>query len=147
MSDLSSSTYKRAPDPARSNHGQRTRSGRQIRNSPTNSRVSSRGNVEVFVERPQRLQSGAGRAHRDLQAPLETREAFYRGRTNAIRLYAQVEKEDGEEIRYDDYTSLYPWVNKRIPRRTCYLPLRTRHHRSLALFRVRSCCLTVVMAS
>ncbi|XP_068671232.1 uncharacterized protein [Montipora foliosa] len=27
-----------------------------------------------------------------------------------IRLYAQVEDED--EIRYDDYTSLYPWVNK-----------------------------------
>ena len=50
-------------------------------------------------------------AHRNLQAPLEPRDAFYGGRTNAIRLYAHVE-EDGEEIRYDDYTSLYPWVNK-----------------------------------
>ncbi|XP_068734550.1 uncharacterized protein [Montipora capricornis] len=46
--------------------------------------------------------------HRDLQPPQEPREAFYGGRTNAIRLYAQVE-ENGEEIRYDDYTSLYPW--------------------------------------
>ena len=86
-------------------------------------------------------------AHRDLKAPLEPREAFYGDRSNAIRLYAQVKKEDREEIRYDDYTSLYPWVNKRIPRRTCYLPLRTRHHGSLTLFRVRPCCLTVVMAS
>ncbi|XP_068756959.1 uncharacterized protein [Montipora capricornis] len=50
-------------------------------------------------------------AHRNLQAPLEPRDAFYGGRTNAIRLYAQVE-EDRDEIRYDDYTSLYPWVNK-----------------------------------
>ena len=50
-------------------------------------------------------------ALRDLQVPLEPQESFYGGRTNAIRLYAQVE-EDGEEIRYDDYTSLYLWANK-----------------------------------
>ena len=52
MSDLSSSTYRRAPDHARPNHGQRTRSRRQKTNSPTDSRVSSCGNVGVFVERP-----------------------------------------------------------------------------------------------
>ena len=50
-------------------------------------------------------------ALRDLQVPLEPQESFSGGRTNAIRLYAQVE-EDGEEIRYDDYTSLYLWANK-----------------------------------
>ena len=46
----------------------------------------------------------------DLQAPLEPREAFYGGRTNAIRLYHCTV--DDEEMHYDDYTSLYPWVNK-----------------------------------
>ena len=49
-------------------------------------------------------------AELDLQAPLSPREAFYGGRTNAIRLYHQAV--DDKEIHYDDYTSLYPWVNK-----------------------------------
>ena len=38
------------------------------------------------------------------------RDAFYGGRTNAIKLYYDCET--GERIWYVDFTSLYPWVNK-----------------------------------
>ena len=46
----------------------------------------------------------------DLVAPLNPRDAFYGGRTEAVALHAVVG--EGEEIRYCDITSLYPWVNK-----------------------------------
>ncbi|CAH3144899.1 unnamed protein product, partial [Porites lobata] len=49
----------------------------------------------------------------DLVAPLEPREAFFGGRTGAVALHAVVG--EGEEIRYVDVTSLYPWVNKNCP--------------------------------
>jgi len=42
--------------------------------------------------------------------PLEPREAFYGGRTGAATLYAKAE--EGEDIKYSDVTSLYPFVNK-----------------------------------
>lgn len=42
--------------------------------------------------------------------PLEPRDAFFGGRTGAVSLHA--EAGEGEEIRYCDITSLYPWVNK-----------------------------------
>ena len=45
-----------------------------------------------------------------LKSRLEPRDAFYGGRTNAIQLHRKTNP--GEEIRYVDYTSLYPWVNK-----------------------------------
>ena len=45
-----------------------------------------------------------------LVEPLQPRDAFFGGRTGAIALHS-VAKE-GEEIRYVDFTSLYPWVNK-----------------------------------
>ena len=45
-----------------------------------------------------------------LQPPLQPREAFFGGRTNAVQLHRTADQ--GEEIRYYDYTSLYPWVNK-----------------------------------
>ena len=38
------------------------------------------------------------------------RDAFYGGRTNAIKLYHQVE--DNEKIHYYDFTSLYPYICK-----------------------------------
>ena len=44
-----------------------------------------------------------------LQDPLDPQDAFYGGHTNAIKLYHHVC--DKEEIRYDELTSLYPWVN------------------------------------
>ena len=49
----------------------------------------------------------------DLVAPLEPREAFFGGRTGVVALHAVAE--EGEEIRYVDVTSLYPWVNKNCP--------------------------------
>ena len=50
----------------------------------------------------------------DLQlvTPLEPRDAFFGGRTNAATLHAEVDEAKGEEIRYVDVTSLYPTVNK-----------------------------------
>ena len=49
----------------------------------------------------------------DLVPPLEPREAFLGGRTGAMALHAVAG--EGEEIRYVDVTSLYPWVNKNCP--------------------------------
>ena len=46
----------------------------------------------------------------DLVPPLEPRDAFFGGRTGAVALHAVAG--EGEEIRYVDVTSLYPWVNK-----------------------------------
>ena len=47
--------------------------------------------------------------------PLNPRDAFCGGRTNAIKLYHHVTP--GQKIHYIDYTSLCPWVNK-----TCVYP-------------------------
>ena len=49
----------------------------------------------------------------DLVPPLEPREAFFGGRTGAVAVHSVVG--EGEEIRYVDVTSLYPWVNKNCP--------------------------------
>ena len=46
----------------------------------------------------------------ELVPPLEPRDAFFGGRTGAVSL--QTVAGEGEEIRYVDITSLYPWVNK-----------------------------------
>ena len=46
---------------------------------------------------------------------LHPRDAFFGGRTNATQLYYQLTDEEiaeGCTIRYVDFTSLYPWVNK-----------------------------------
>ncbi|XP_028394389.1 uncharacterized protein LOC114518565 [Dendronephthya gigantea] len=42
--------------------------------------------------------------------PLEPRQAFFGGRTNATRLYYDVRVD--EKIRYVDFCSFYPWCNK-----------------------------------
>ena len=42
--------------------------------------------------------------------PMNPRDAFCGGRTNAVKLYHQAEAD--EDIDYNDYTSLYPYVNK-----------------------------------
>ena len=51
-----------------------------------------------------------GAASLHLQPSLQPREAFFGGRTNVVQLHRTAAQ--GEEIRYYDYTSLYPWVNK-----------------------------------
>lgn len=43
---------------------------------------------------------------------LEPRDAFFGGRTNAVRLYHSVNEIQDEKIKYVDVTSSYPWVNK-----------------------------------
>ena len=45
--------------------------------------------------------------------PIQPREALFGGRTNAARLYFEVdETQPGQEIKYADICSLYPYVNK-----------------------------------
>lgn len=46
----------------------------------------------------------------ELFSPLEPRDAFYGGRTGAASFY--VKAESGEDIKYVDVTSLYPFANK-----------------------------------
>ena len=46
----------------------------------------------------------------ELVPPLEPREAFFGGRTEGVTLHAVAG--EGEEIRYVDITSLYPYINK-----------------------------------
>jgi hypothetical protein len=46
----------------------------------------------------------------DVVAPLEPRDAFFGGCTEAFTLFKEVSKD--ESIDYYDVTSLYPWVNK-----------------------------------
>ena len=40
------------------------------------------------------------------------RDAFFGRRINAVRLHHVANEDQGEEIKYVDVTSLYPWVNK-----------------------------------
>ena len=49
-------------------------------------------------------------AELNLIEPLQPRDAFFGGRTNAFKLYHICEQ--GEKIEYVDYMSLYPWCNK-----------------------------------
>ena len=44
--------------------------------------------------------------------PLELRDAFCGGRTNAVKLYHLIDVDSDEKMKYYDFTSLYPWVNK-----------------------------------
>ena len=46
----------------------------------------------------------------DLEEQLEPRDTFFEGCTNAVNLYRKAE--EGEKIKYVDFTSLYPTVNK-----------------------------------
>ena len=48
----------------------------------------------------------------DFVEPLEPRDAFCGGRTNAVKLYHLADVDNGEQLRNYDFTSLYPYVNK-----------------------------------
>lgn len=54
----------------------------------------------------------------ELVDPLEPRDAFFGGRTNAVKLHHTADVANGEEVKYVDVTSLYPWANK-----TCEYPV------------------------
>jgi len=45
-----------------------------------------------------------------MTSPLESREAFYAGITEAFAMYAEATGE--RKIKYYDVTSLYPYINK-----------------------------------
>ena len=45
--------------------------------------------------------------------PLDLRDAFFGGRTNAVKLHHVTDVSQGEKIKYVNMTSLYPWVNKK----------------------------------
>ncbi|XP_053406566.1 uncharacterized protein LOC123556078 [Mercenaria mercenaria] len=60
--------------------------------------VSNDSNMRSFIE------------SLDIISPLEPRDAFYIGRTEAYTLYKEASAD--ETIDYYDVTSLYPWVNK-----------------------------------
>jgi len=47
----------------------------------------------------------------DIQDRLNSRDSFFGGRTNAIRLHYKIQYQH-EKIEYYDFTSLYPWTNK-----------------------------------
>ena len=44
--------------------------------------------------------------------PIKPRDAFYGGRTEAIGLYREAAPEKGEWLKYVDFNSLYPFINK-----------------------------------
>ncbi|XP_021345581.1 uncharacterized protein LOC110445345 [Mizuhopecten yessoensis] len=46
----------------------------------------------------------------DIEDPLEPRDAFYGGRTEAFMMYAEASED--QQIKYYDVTSLYPYNNK-----------------------------------
>ena len=46
----------------------------------------------------------------DITDRLDPKESFFGGRTNASQLYYRAK--ETEQIKYVDFTSLYPWVNK-----------------------------------
>ena len=46
----------------------------------------------------------------DLMDRMDPRESFFGGRTNASQLYYKANEQ--EKVKYVDFTSLYPWVNK-----------------------------------
>ena len=48
----------------------------------------------------------------DFVEPMNSRDAFCGGRTNAVKLNHRADEENGEEIKYYDFTSLYPYVSK-----------------------------------
>ena len=52
-------------------------------------------------------------SHLDTMDRLDPRDSFFGGRTNASQLYYKVK--ENERVKYVDFTSLYPWVNKYRP--------------------------------
>lgn len=60
--------------------------------------VESTGEMKSFIQ------------HLKIASPLQPRDAFFGGRTEAFKLHAQADEDT--EIKYFDVTSLYPFINK-----------------------------------
>ena len=67
-------------------------------------------------------------------SPLDPREAFYGGRTGMAKCYHAVES--GEEIYYQDFTSLYPAI-------TNMARIRQVIHKSWSIQRVKTSMITL----
>ncbi len=65
---------------------------------------------EFLKERNQNEQLRQFLKNLDVSDRLDPRDSFFGGRTNASQLYYKTQ--DREQIKYVDFTSLYPWVNK-----------------------------------
>ena len=57
----------------------------------------------------------------DIVPPLNPREAFFGGRTNAIKLHHKVDENENEKIEYRDIISLYPCANLECDYPICHL--------------------------
>ena len=56
----------------------------------------------------------------DIVPPLNPREAFFGGRTNAIKLHHKVDENENEKIEYRDIISLYPCANLKCDYPICH---------------------------
>ena len=68
----------------------------------------------------------------DIVTPLEPRDAFYGGRTEAFTLYKKASPE--EEINYYDVTSLYPFINKTGKVPTGHPEIITEHFQDISQY-------------
>ena len=73
-------------------------------------RVISKWECDWDRERQDKADVATYLAQHPVVAPLEPRDAFFGGRTNAVKLHHRVTGD--ETVKYQDVTSLYPWVNK-----------------------------------
>ncbi|KAK2552521.1 hypothetical protein P5673_026364 [Acropora cervicornis] len=81
----------------------------QIRRSPLSRRFSSSG-PSCLIENNSTVVFSKEPLSEVTPRPLDPRDAFFGGRTNAYQLYRCVEGD--ERILYYDFKSLYPYVNK-----------------------------------
>lgn len=74
--------------------------------------------------------------------PLEPRDAFCGGRMNAVKLYHLADIENGEQLKYYNFTSLYPYVNKnsRYPARHPEITSQPGHTDISQYFGLAKCC-------
>ena len=75
-------------------------------------RLASGGNVGMCVSRFTSTGCGGQNGLKDIVDPLNPRDAFYGGRVNAVKLLVKTEANPTTKIKYVDFTSLYPDINK-----------------------------------
>ena len=113
------------------------RSRRQETNGPTDSQVPSRGHVGMFLECSLRVQSGRVQLSSPSKPP-STPPTSRRVLRGSNQCHMSLRSSRGGRGR-DSIQRLHLLVSlgqqvRRLPRWTSHLSVRTRHHRSLALF-------------